>query len=192
MNWNLLTSTANMLGQAIGRNQTPVVFVMNGRTARAIRETVREVQNPRRGILGWLDALRVMREPLTAMRLHGLPVEQHDKLEDGHIALGVKYPDPEKMLAKMEKDAEELRPVASPEADGVPTLAELSTSNTGKLSAGDVLMKAFEASEDLRGVVVLRVHNDNTVDICMSVNALEAQCVLNKGQYWLAMQNGGR
>ena len=69
-----------------------------------------------------------------------------------------------------------------------PTLNDLSSGNGERPSASDVLMKAMDDVDDLNGVVVVRVHRNGSVDLCLNVDQFAAQGVLQHAQMFLAQR----
>jgi hypothetical protein len=69
-----------------------------------------------------------------------------------------------------------------------PTLNDLSSGNGERPSASDVLMKAMDDVDDLNGVVVVRVHRNGSVDLCLNVDQFAAQGVLQRAQMYLAQR----
>jgi hypothetical protein len=69
-----------------------------------------------------------------------------------------------------------------------PTLNDLSSGNGERPSASDVLMKAMDDVDDLNGVVVVRVHRNGSVDLCLNVDQFAAQGVLQRAQMFLAQR----
>jgi len=69
-----------------------------------------------------------------------------------------------------------------------PTLNDLSSGGGARPSASDVLMKAMEDVDDLNGIVVVRVHRNGNVDLCLNVDQFAAQGVLQKAQQYLFMK----
>ena len=69
-----------------------------------------------------------------------------------------------------------------------PTLNDLSSGSEGRPSASDVLMKAMDNVDDLNGVVVVRVHRNGAVDLCLNVDQFAAQGVLQRAQMYLAQR----
>lgn len=69
-----------------------------------------------------------------------------------------------------------------------PTLNDLSSGGGGRPSASDVLMKAMDDVDDLNGVVVVRVHRNGSVDLCLNVDQFAAQGVLQRAQMFLAQR----
>lgn len=68
-----------------------------------------------------------------------------------------------------------------------PTLGDLAAS-TGMPTVTDILIKAVESADSLKSVVVLRVHNNNDVDICANIDTFAIAGVIQKAQVWLAMR----
>jgi hypothetical protein len=69
-----------------------------------------------------------------------------------------------------------------------PTLKDLSSGNGERPSASDVLMKSLEQADDLAGVVIVRVHRNGSVDLCLNVDQFAAQGVLQHAQMFLAQR----
>ena len=55
-------------------------------------------------------------------------------------------------------------------------------------TVGDVLMKAFDGIDRIKQVVVIRVHNNQDVDLSLNCNQFEATGILEKARIWLAMR----
>ena len=150
--------------------------------------------------------------------LHGIPVGRADYLPDGGLFLqsvdraqmgqpaAPAVPTSMRPPAGMEQAAQDARQQLAARGeefwkkdrvdamDGVaageirPTLNDLSSGNGERPSASDVLMKAMDDVDDLNGVVVVRVHRNGSVDLCLNVDQFAAQGVLQRAQMFLAQR----
>jgi hypothetical protein len=136
--------------------------------------------------------------------LCGIPVMISPMMADGGLFLsamgntpGFSRPQgqhsPQATPAQPGTPAEFVKREAVAQADGAadevrPTLDDLSQGSGDRPSAGDVLMKAMDGAENLAGVVVIRVHKNSDVDLCLNMNQFETQGVLQKAQQWLMMR----
>ncbi len=206
MNPALIHHCNAMVQHAIANGGKPVVFLMSETTKSAIAETLLHVERQRRSAFSrfwhWLRG-----EKFELTHLMGVPVIVNLHLPDGYVSLQVAQEradsgqEPGASLTQANLgaagalDGQESsgnpfmrRERVEPEEDKIPTLAELSSSGNGSISPSDVLMKAMTDVDDLAGIVVVRVHRNQDVDLCMSCNSFEAQGVLNRAQMWLAMR----
>jgi hypothetical protein len=150
--------------------------------------------------------------------LHGIPVGRADYLPPGGLFLqsvdraqmgqpaAPAVPTSMRPPAGMEQAAQDARQQLAARGeefwkkdrvdamDGVaageirPTLNDLSSGNGERPSASDVLMKAMDDVDDLNGVVVVRVHRNGSVDLCLNVDQFAAQGVLQRAQMFLAQR----
>jgi hypothetical protein len=150
--------------------------------------------------------------------LHGIPVGRADYLPPGGLFLqsvdraqmgqpaAPAVPTSMRPPAGMEQAAQDARQQLAARGeefwkkdrvdamDGVaageirPTLNDLSSGNGERPSASDVLMKAMDDVDDLNGVVVVRVHRNGSVDLCLNVDQFAAQGVLQRAQMYLAQR----
>jgi hypothetical protein len=150
--------------------------------------------------------------------LHGIPVGRADYLPDGGLFLqsvdraqmgqpaAPAVPTSMGPPAGLEQAAQDARQQLAARGeefwkkdrvdamDGVaageirPTLNDLSSGNGERPSASDVLMKAMDDVDDLNGVVVVRVHRNGSVDLCLNVDQFAAQGVLQRAQMFLAQR----
>ena len=201
----ILNGAGEMLAQALQRGLTPVAFMMSGNTMRAIAQDAWEVRKRRMSVLGrfWQRLWRGHDVPRLEY-FHGLAVAQADFLPDGLITLQAVGPMGGQSYGQQPQAADQsaanappeefvLRDPAPagdlPEGEVRPTLNDLSSGTGERPSSSDVLMKALEHADELKGVVVVRVHSNDSVDLCLNVDQFAAQGVLQRAQYWL-MQRG--
>ena len=202
---NIVDHASEMLVSATQRGLTPVAFMMSGNTMRAIAQDAWEVRKRRMSVLGrfWQRLLRGHDVPRLEY-FHGLAVAQADFLPDGLITLQAVRPmggqgygqhpqvtdqsaanaPPEGFMERVPAPAGDL-----PEGEVRPTLNDLSSGTGERPSSSDVLMKALERADELKGVVVVRVLQNGDIDLCLNVDQFAAQGVLQRAQYWL-MQRG--
>ena len=80
--------------------------------------------------------------------------------------------------------AEFQQKMAAEPGEGVPTLTDMAKGDG--LTPTAVLIKAMENLDDIKHVVVIRVHHNDDVELCLTSNLFEAQGIVQKAQYWLA------
>ena len=105
-------------------------------------------------------------------------------------------------LRIQEAPAEELEPAVPPEIAGAaprPGICGLTEGSARQLydlsrctgdspSVTDVLIKALDDVDRIKQVVVIRVHNNQDVDLSLNCNQFEATGILEKARIWLAMR----
>lgn len=172
-----------ILDSARSDGHTPSFFVMSEATSRAMGAY--EAQR----LLDGLSALkriihrfRHRNAPQGISTLHGIPVQSHPFLPFGHIALAVASTVNQASSLGTTKKVSE-----TAENGDTPTLDQLATSN-GKASPSDILIKAMTDIDHIKQVVVIRVHQNNDVDLCLNANQFEAAGILEKARVWLMMQ----
>jgi hypothetical protein len=191
-----------MIQQVVARGQQPIMFVMNANTALAISNLMIDEHKKRMSLVGrfWFW-LRKMGTPPRLESLHGLPVMISPHMQDGGIWLQsagpvsgvpvVSQPAPGGQVNQQSPPPEFVQRQAIAQADGAaeeaPSLAELSKATSAGPSVSDILIKALENVEDLKQVVVIRVHHNDDVDLSLNCNQFEASGVLQKAHQWLMM-----
>lgn len=172
-----------ILDGARADGHTPSFFVMSEETSRAMGAY--EAQR-------LLDGLSLLKRIIHRFRhrsapqgistLHGLPVQSHPFLPFGHIALAVAAPvNQANGLGTVQRQSE------TAQNGDTPTLDQLATSN-GEVSPSGILIKAMDGIDHIKQVVVIRVHQNNSVDLCLNANQFEAAGILEKARVWLMMQ----
>jgi len=207
----LYSTISMMIHTAVSHGQDPVAFKMNSKTFGAVMQDIKSMSSWARSNTIW-DKIADWMRPKTRpenLRLCGVQVHLLELLPDGAIYLETaRRQVPQGSGADDDRqgqgspfvrvdDDHSQEPAEYPTAstatgsvDTPPTLNDLSSSH-GKVSPTDVLIKAMDKVDDLSGVVVVRVHRSGDIDMCLSCNQFEAQGILQKAQYCLAM-NGGR
>ena len=199
---------SSMVQTAVSDGKNPVAFRMNTRTLARVKRDIENLvsQTIPRTIWDKLADWFRPKNPKTLI-LHGLPVIQTNFLPDGNIVLETAPqevpmgkgshntpqdapPPPDAQDNPFESMADDAQFAVTAADDLPPTLNDLSTGKE-KVSPTDVLIKAMDGVDNLSGVVVVRVHRSGDIDMCLSCNQFEAQGILQKAQYWLAI-NGGR
>ena len=201
---NIVNHAGEMLASATQRGLTPVAFMMSGNTMRAIAQDAWEVRKRRMSVLGrfWQRLWHGHDVPRLEF-FHGLAVAQFDALPDGLITLQAVGPMGGQSYGQQPQAADQsaanappeefvLRDPAPagdlPEGEVRPTLNDLSSGTGERPSSSDVLIKALSEAEDLSGVVVLRVHQDGSVDFCGNINQFALVGLLQKAQMYLAQR----
>lgn len=197
---SLTEVAAQMVQTVIARGQQPVAFMLNEATAKAIADLTIGNAKQRISVLSrfWLWFAKRNIQPRLEF-LCGVPVIVTPTMQDGGIFLQAMARGPvqqevaDKQAASV-VPAEFLKrePVADSASPCVgevrPTLDDLSKGDGDRPSSSDVLMKAMENVDDLIGVVVVRVHRNNDIDLCLNTNQFETQGILQKAQQWLMMR----
>lgn len=201
----LIQIAQQMMQRVVQSGQAPVCFMMNANTSRAISETM-VVECKKR--MSLFDRFMFWaRKRNIAPRLEtlcGIPVVISPMMQDGGLFLssmgnapGFSQPQgqhaPQAAPAQPNPPAEFVKREAVSQADGAggdvrPTLDDLSQGSGDRPSSSDVLMKAMDGAENLMGVVVVRVHRNGDVDLCLNTNQFETQGVLQRAQQWLMMR----
>ena len=196
-NPNFLAITANMIVEVQRRGCTPVSFVMNRATQAHIANELWQAHRLKMSALGKL--WHWMRQGKTVPRLetlHGLGVMDGPQLQDGAVflqSISVGQPPQEAPGAGSAQNAPaespfwRREPVAAPE-DSAPTLNDLASGGGDRPTASAVLIKALESSEDLAGVVVIRVHGNRDIDMTMNADPLACRGILDKAAQYLYMK----
>lgn len=194
---SLIEASRNMIQVILSRGQSPVYFMMNATTAEAIAVEIAEVfQRQRSAIARLWHWIRHRNMHPQLSKLHNLPVMIVGHLPDGGIFLQSVSPMQAPQVQQqaqpspfVERFAHVPPDVAQNEDGEVrPTLDQLSTNGKGRVTASDILMKAMDQADNLLGVIVIRIHQDNSVDACLNCNEFEAQGVLQKAAMWLHMR----
>jgi hypothetical protein len=208
METNYLQVSSVMIQAVKARGGQPIMFLMNRATSNRIADDLASVL--KRQMSGAARAwhwLRFRKVAPVLDSLHGIPVMVHPLLPDGNIQLqSANAPhvafNPEGITGQPIEGVQRAADVVPPEfvhrervegvevaqGDAPPSLDDLSKGSGGRPSCGDVLIKALEGSDNLRGVVVIRVHSDGNVDLCLNVNEFEASGVIQKAHQYLAMR----
>ena len=196
-----LTEVATQMVQTvIARGQQPVAFILNEATAKAIAELTIGNAKQRMSLLGrsWFWLTKCDIQPRLEF-LCGVPVIITPTMQDGDMFLqAMSLGTSQQAVADKQAAAgvlaefvkrEPISESASLCVDEVrPTLDDLSKGDGDRPSSSDVLMKAMENVDDLIGVVIVRVHRNNDIDICLNTNQFETQGILQKAQQWLMMR----
>jgi len=202
MNPALIHHCNIMVQTAFAQGHKPVVFLMNATTKAALAETLLYAEKTRRS--AWARLMVWYRgEKFELTHLLGVPVCENNYLPDGFISLQVAQDGagvvgaveaeededgPETPAAAPENPFARLDRVEPPAGDHAPTLSDLAASTSGQMTPSAVLMKSMEDCDDLASIIVVRVHRNNNVSMCMTCNSFEATGVLNRAQMWLAMR----
>jgi hypothetical protein len=199
----LIQIAQQMVQKAVSLGQTPVAFMMNTTTSRAISESLIGECKKRMSLFGrfwfWL------RKGGIAPRLEtlcGIPVLIAPTMDDGGLFLQAMARNPgfsqgqgqHAQLAAPGPRAEFVKREPVAQADGAtdevrPTLNDLASSNGNFPSSSDVIMRAMEKVEELSGVAVVRVYKNGDIDLCANIEKYALQGVLQHAQMWV-MQNG--
>ena len=205
-----LAAADKMVQETIRRGHQPLTFVMNEKTSLEIAGELAERHKRKLSLIGraWYR-FRYRDIPPKMDTLCGVPVTLSPIMADGALFLQcgalVRGPGNVPGVPSAPAEAQNNAPMpdflkkeraqpAEAEQDSAeirPTLDDLARGSGDRPSASDVLMKALEDAENLIGVVVVRVHKDSSVDLCLNCNFFEAQGVLQKAQYWLATRGEG-
>lgn len=181
----LIARATLMLHQARASNQTPVAFAMNPDTAKLVAAEAQIQAQARRSALGRLtDRLRGTKSPETLRELLGVPVVLIPQMPPGQIGLQTLCARPP---VAEDKPMPEFEKREKPTEGDAPTLGQLAKGD--KLTPTAILIAAMDDIDAIKHVVVVRVHHDDSVDLCLSANQFEAQGILQKAQYWLATRD---
>lgn len=189
---SLVTQSQLLLNQARTAGQTPVFFGMNQATMRTVAAELHQAAQGKLSLLGrWMSRLRDQDALKRLQSLQGLPVIDNPHLPDGSLVLMLAQipvqaspqAGQQNALAR-EPMAEFQQKVAAEPGDGAPTLAEMAKGDG--LTPSAILMTAFRDIERVKQVVVIRVYENEDVDLCLNANTFEAAGILQKAQYWLA------
>jgi len=200
MNPALIHHCNIMVQTALTQGHKPAVFLMNATTKAALAETLLYAEKARRS--AWTQFWTWLRgEKFELTHLLGVPVCENNHLPDGFISLQVAMEGAAPGLggaqsaqnapAKQENPFQRRERVEAPvgaSEDRAPTLSDLAASGSGRVTPSAVLMKSLEDCDDLASIIVVRVHRNNDVSLCMTCNSFEATGVLNRAQMWLAMR----
>jgi len=188
-----------MIARTRGAGLTPLYFLMNAVTNGYVAQELATAAEARRSALGRIIArLRGDKSKARLQALLTLPVIDAPNLPDGVILLqhsGVIQPVPQagtmgevasKVSYNPHAPIPEFKAGEKVEAGdmGTPTLQELASGKD--ITPTAVLIRAMEQADDIRGVVVLRVFRNGSIDLSCNLSKFELQGVLQQGQYWVA------
>lgn len=191
-----------MLAQALHHGAIPIVFIMNGEVRKQCFSIAADEREETLGFLGrrWFHWRRRSQQLLA---LFGVPVIENNFLPESFISLQL-APVPGQFQPNLSTGAQQQsqqnaapdkafwqkggspQPAANPDT---PTLSDLSSSDAERPTVSDVLIRAMEGADSLKGVAVVRIYRNGDVDLCANVNKFELQGVLQHAQMWV-MQNG--
>ena len=191
-----------MIARTRGAGLTPLYFLMNAVTNGYVAQELATAAEARRSALGRIIArLRGDKSKARLQALLTLPVIDAPNLPDGVILLqhsGVIQPVPQagtmgEAAGKVSYDPHapmpqfQARERVTPEAPGNPKLDDLI--GTGEhVTPTDILIKGMEGIERIKQVLVIRVFDNNDVDMSLNCNAFEAAGILEKARMWLHMR----
>lgn len=186
-NGKLLLSAQAMVQQALNTNQIPIVFLMNAITRDVIGDTIKANFKP----TWWSEFKRkLLRRPHGALTvLHGVPLVVNQYMPPGMMSLQLAptmMPGPQPQAQEQRENPFVKREPVKAAADDAVTLDDLSKGNGATPSVTDVFIKGMEQVDDLKHVVVIRVHHNEDVDLSMSCDQYQAVGIVQKAQYWLA------
>lgn len=208
-----LTQQATILiNRARMTGQIPVVFHMNATTMRTILAELAQTAQERRSPLGRLiHGLRGTRLPERLQELAGVPVGENPTLPDGLIFLATKQAEAipvggnlAEAIQKASRQANAPWPPAPDQANAQapmqefvqrekvesgaevtrPTLDQLA-GNPDRVSPSDILMKAFDGIDEVKQIVVIRVHRNNDISMCLNADQFSAQGIIQRAQIYL-------
>jgi hypothetical protein len=189
---NLPQIATQILAKVLSSGQQPIAFLMSQATALSISEQFLVIYKRRLSLAGrfwfWLTKRNV---PPRLDTLCGLPVMISPVMMDGGIILqSVPQGVPQANSPRPGPPAEFVKkePVEPPTEPETPSLGDLAQGSNGVPSVSDILIKALENVEDLKQVVVIRVHQNNDVDLSLNCNQFEASGVLQRAMQWLMMR----
>ncbi len=201
-----------MIAHARGAGHTPVCWHMNANTARVVAVELYEAEDRRRSALGRvIHRFRGRSTPARLESLCAMPVLEKADLSDGVIVLqhsGAVRPVP--MAGTMGEAAQHLWP-PKPEAPADPKapMAEFQrrekisaeeaankdkpaledfVSTSERVTPTDVLITAMSDIDRIKRVVVIRVYDNDEVDMSLNTSALETVGILEKARVWLMMR----
>lgn len=188
-----LTQQANHAIQTAKQNGLlPLAFHMNPVTAQAVLAELAFLDDTRRSALGRLwAALRRGNGPKRLQWLLGFPVLIVPPMPDGMLMLQTSGTAPMPIGNFPPADANagpmpefQKRERVEPGDVEKPTLTDMAKGDGITPSA--LLIKAMEQIDDVRGIVVLRVFANGSIDVCCNLSRYELQGVLQHGVYWAA------
>ena len=191
---NLIQHAQNLINQAKANGQIPLVLAMNQSTMEMVRREMLASQQEQRS---WFENLRrklsrKQPDPAVLKELCGLPVTLVP-LPDGIIGLqtaqfrpGGAQQSQEQQTEPMAEFREKMK-AKQESADAAPTLADLAKGND--ISPSAIIIKSMENIDDIKHVIVIRVHHNNDVDLCVSCDHFQAQGIVQRAQYYLATRD---
>lgn len=192
-NPNFLAITANMIAEVQKRGLRPIAFVMNRATQAHVAEEMWQAHKAKMSALA--KAVHRIRHGKTAPRLemlHGLGIMDGPHLQDGAVFLqSIDVPRPMGMSQENQQAAPaefwKREPVAAA-GDSAPTLSDIASGTGDRPSVSSILIEAMTDADSLDSVVVVRVHKNKDVSLCLNCNGFEAQGILQKAQFYLAQR----
>jgi len=208
METNYLQVSSVMIQAVKARGGQPIMFLMNRATSNRIADDLSSVL--KRQMSGAARAwhwLRFRKVTPSLDSLHGIPVMVHPLMPDGNIQLqSANAPhvafNPEGITGQPVEGVQRAADVVPPEfihrervegveeaqGDAPPSLDDLSKGSGSRPSCGDILIKGLEQIDRAAGVIVIRVYDDEQIDMSLNIGALAAQGVLHKASVWLQMR----
>ena len=181
----IIIETKRMMETAISNGQSPVFFHMNQVTLGVVDHQIRSL--PENQPSKAQELLNVFRKKKDGQitHLHGVPIQDNPHLPDGVVSLQVGFSrevphlSPGAIAQTMQNREENpfvKRERADPsEVPDVVTSEALAQTDSGRVSASDVIMKAMDGIEDVETVLVVRIHQrrggEQPIDICGNVSS---------------------
>jgi len=167
---------AQMIQMAQQRGQIPAEIHASKPTIDAIKETLPPVRDMRSPLQRMIHTAPT---PTGQLRILQLPVVENSKVIDGVIALrmDVAMGDPNWLDETMNFQGGDVPWLERTEStqvesdDAAPTLSSLASSS-GRASASDVLMKAFDGIDRTRDIIVIRMQEDGNIELSATVDRM--------------------
>lgn len=206
-NTHFLVACKMMIDQLLARGQRPLTFLMNGNTAQVIAADLAEAHfNKQSALARFWHLVRHGKTVPKLETLYGVAVQQSDFLPDGRIHLQAMADMSQQSLDEAMKAAAQAQaqqnqargqefwqkdrvdPPAATEGDVAPTLSDIAGEASDRPSVSSILIEAMADADSLDSVVVVRVHKNHDVSLCLNCNSFEAQGILQKAQFYLAQR----
>src|SRR5579863_1607805 len=203
----LLAHAKMMLDNARREGHTPVAFMMNGSMRDLFAAAVNGERNQNKSALS-----RLFSKDSTVLRdLFDLPIIENPGMPNGAYTVQLAAPPEEqeamnRALAQGAQAAmaglapappqqnaqspfwnkERVEPGQVPDK---PSLGDIAGGQSDRPSVTDILIKSLEGADNLKQIVVIRVHKNDDVDASSNCNRFEIHGILQKLSIWLQMRD---
>lgn len=197
---SLIEVANHMIAEVQRRGQTPITFLMNEATANRIADDLESVVKRRMSTIQLLWHRLTGKGGWTKLtHLHGVPVTEATHIPPGGMFLQVMdsnvigmhatSPQPQQNAPGIPQEfMRREKTEASQNSDAAPTLSDIASENSDRPSVSSVLIEAMAGADNIDSIVVIRVHKNQDIDLCLNCNGFELRGILSKAHEYLLMR----